>query len=47
MGGAEPRELSPVLNTNRNMGLSEIFLQVSIKELGIKKDRGLNENPND
>lgn len=47
MGGAEPRELSPVVNTNRNMGLSEIFLHVSVKELGIWKDRGHNENPND
>lgn len=34
-GSGEPRELSPVGNTNRNMGLSEIFLHVSIKELGI------------
>lgn len=34
-GSGEPQELSPVGNTNRNMGLSEIFLHVSIKELRI------------
>ena len=32
---ARPWELSPVVNTNRNTDLSEIFLHVSLKRVGI------------
>ena len=44
VGGAEPWELLPVVDINRNMGHGEIFLMGPSKGWGFRKVSFLKEN---